>query len=353
VLTIRYELEVDVLALELYELEVTDPRDDFELEVRRAVTAARSGEVGDVGRARALYRRFGIDPTRVRPSSEALLRRLKKGEPLPRVNSLVDVANAMSVQLQVPVGLYDLDKTKGDELVVRLGAEGESYTGIRKERVNVAGTLNLLELCRQFGVNKFIFGSSSSVYGATSRAPFSEDQAELRPISPYAAAKLAGEMLGYTYAHLFGLPVICLRFFTVYGPRQRPDLAIHKFARRMLGGEKLPFFGDGSTRRDYTYIDDILAGVLASLSVPLSRHEVVNLGGAQTTSLRELIALLEDALGVRAGLDLQPAQMGDMPLTSADVTHAGRVLGYAPRTPLRDGIRLFAEWIRGEGRDWV
>ena len=140
-LTIRCELDVDVLALELYELEVTEPRDDFELEVARAMQAARTGEVGDAGRARALYRRFGIDPTRVRPSSEALLRRLKKGEPLPRVNSLVDVANAMSVQLQVPVGLYDLDKVRGDELVVRLGVEGEGYTGIGKERVSVAGRI--------------------------------------------------------------------------------------------------------------------------------------------------------------------------------------------------------------------
>ena len=140
-LKVHCELDVEVLALELYELEVTEPRDDFELEVARAMQAARTGEVGDAGRARALYRRFGIDPTRVRPSSEALLRRLKKGEPLPRVNSLVDVANAMSVQLQVPVGLYDLDKVRGDELVVRLGVEGESYTGIGKERVNVAGRI--------------------------------------------------------------------------------------------------------------------------------------------------------------------------------------------------------------------
>ena len=140
-LTVRNEIEVGVVALELHELEVTEPRDDFELEVARATSAARSGDVGDTGRARALYRRFGIDPTRVRPSSEALLRRLKKGEPLPRVNSLVDVANAMSVQLQVPVGLYDLEKVRGSELVIRIGAEGESYTGIGKERVSVAGRI--------------------------------------------------------------------------------------------------------------------------------------------------------------------------------------------------------------------
>ena len=140
-LTVRRELDIEVIALELHELEVTEPRDDFELEVARAMSAVRSGEVGDIGRARALYRRFGVDPTRVRPSSEALLRRLKKGEPLPRVNSLVDVANSLSVQLQVPVGLYDLEKIRGDELVVRLGKEGEAYTGIRKEKVNVAGRI--------------------------------------------------------------------------------------------------------------------------------------------------------------------------------------------------------------------
>jgi len=141
VLTLRSELDIEVIALELHELEVTEPRDDFELEVARAMQASRSGGVGDVGRARALYRQFGTDPTKVRPSSEALLRRLKKGEPFPRVNSLVDVANAMSVQLQVPVGLYDLEKIRGDELVVRLGAEGEKYIGIGKERVNLAGRI--------------------------------------------------------------------------------------------------------------------------------------------------------------------------------------------------------------------
>jgi DNA/RNA-binding domain of Phe-tRNA-synthetase-like protein len=141
VLTVRSEIDLEPVVLELYELEVTAPREDFELEVKRTVQAARSGEIGSVGRARELYRRFGIDPTRVRPSSEALLRRLKKGESLPRINSLVDVANAMSVQLQVPVGLYDVGKTNGEELVIRLGSDGETYTGIGKERVNVAGRI--------------------------------------------------------------------------------------------------------------------------------------------------------------------------------------------------------------------
>ena len=219
--------------------------------------------------------------------------------------------------------------------------------------VNVRGTCVLLEAARKAGVRRFVFGSSSSVYGANAVPPFRETALIDSPLSPYAASKAAGEQLVSTFRNLYGLESISLRFFTVYGARQRPDLAIHKFARRMLAGQKLPFFGDGSSRRDYTFIDDILAGVLAALTVPLSRHEIVNLGGAQTTSLRELIALLEAALGVRAELDVQPAQMGDMPLTSADVTHAGKVLGYAPRTPLREGIGIFAEWVRGEGRDWV
>ena len=138
----------------------------------------------------------------------------------------------------------------------------------------------------------------------------------------------------------------------MYGPRQRPDLAIHKFSRRMLAGQPLPFYGDGSTRRDYTWVDDIIAGVIAACDVPL-RFDVLNLGGARATSLAELVTLLEESLGVRAILDRQPAQPGDVPLTSADVTHAGQVLGYRPATPIHAGLRKFAEWIRGEGRDWV
>jgi UDP-glucuronate 4-epimerase len=219
--------------------------------------------------------------------------------------------------------------------------------------VNVRGTAVLLEAARKSGVGRFVFGSSSSVYGSAAVPPFKESARIDSPLSPYAASKAAGEQVVSTWRNLYGLEAISLRFFTVYGPRQRPDLAIHKFSRRMLAGQKLPFFGDGSSRRDYTYIDDILAGVLAALVVPLERHEIVNLGGAQTTSLRELIGLLEEALGARAELDVQPEQKGDMPLTSADVSHAAAALGYAPSTPMRQGLAKFADWIRGEGRDWV
>src|SRR5205807_8730799 len=171
------------------------------------------------------------------------------------------------------------------------------------ERVNVAGTLNLLELCRQFQVKRFIFGSSSSVYGASSRVPFSEDQVELRPLSPYAATKLAGEMLAYTYAHLFGLQVICLRFFTVYGARQRPDLAIRKFTSLIEAGKPVPIFGDGSSARDYTFVDDIVAGVLAGLIYELrpasgnAPFEIFNLGNSRPVKLSELVELLESVTG--------------------------------------------------------
>jgi len=218
--------------------------------------------------------------------------------------------------------------------------------------VNVRGTAVLLDAARKANVRRFIFGSSSSVYGEGAEPPFRETARIDSPLSPYAASKAAGELLARTFHNLYGTETICLRFFTVYGPRQRPDLAIHKFSRLMLAGKKLPFFGDGGSRRDYTYVDDILAGVVAAIDRPL-KYDVVNLGGAHTTSLRELIGLLEESLGVTAQLDLQPFQPGDMPLTSADVTHAGKVLGYAPATSMREGLREFAGWIRGEGKDWI
>jgi len=219
--------------------------------------------------------------------------------------------------------------------------------------VNVRGTANLLEAARGAGVRRFVFGSSSSVYGARTQAPFRETDRTDSPLSPYAASKAAGELLARTFHNLYGLEVVSLRFFTVYGPRQRPDLAIHKFARRMLAGQSLPFFGDGETRRDYTWFEDILAGVHSAIDKPGLKDEVVNLGGAKTTTLKDLIALLEESLGVKAILDRQPMQAGDVPLTSADVTRGKEVLGYAPTTTIEAGIRKFAEWMRGEGKDWV
>jgi UDP-glucuronate 4-epimerase len=228
-----------------------------------------------------------------------------------------------------------LDATKPD-VVIHLAGLAGVRPSIQEpclyERVNVAGTLNLLELCRLFGVRKFVFGSSSSVYGATSRVPFSEDQVELRPISPYAATKLSGEMLCYTYAHLYQLPVVCLRFFTVYGPRQRPDLAIHKFTALIEQGKPLPIFGNGTSGRDFTFVTDIVAGVLSAIdyempstsySVPF---EVFNLGNSQPVKLSELVQLLERATGHSAIRQTQPAQPGDVPLTWADVSKSGLLL---------------------------
>ena len=218
--------------------------------------------------------------------------------------------------------------------------------------VNVRGTASLLEAARQAGVRRFVFGSSSSVYGAHATAPFKETARIDAPESPYAASKVAGEVLARTFRNLYGAETIALRFFTVYGPRQRPDLAIHKFSRLMLAGKPLPFFGDGESRRDYTFVDDIVSGVLAATERPVG-WDIVNLGGAHTTSLKELVRLLEEALGVEAILDRRPFQPGDVPLTSADVTHAGEVLGYAPQTGIREGLRRFADWVLGDGRDWI
>jgi len=219
------------------------------------------------------------------------------------------------------------------------------------EQVNVAGTLNLLEISRELEVKKFIFGSSSSIYGASSQAPFSENQVEMKPISPYAATKLAGEMLCYTYSHLYRLGVVCLRFFTVYGPRQRPDLAIHKFFALLEAGKPIPHFGDGSSGRDYTYVDDIVAGILAALEyahpsraeVPF---EVFNLGNSHPVKLAELVAALEQVCGRKAILDKQTLQPGDVPLTWANIDKAGRLLGYKPVTQLEEGLRKFAAWYR-------
>lgn len=224
------------------------------------------------------------------------------------------------------------------------------------EQVNVSGTLNLLETCRQLGIQKFIFGSSSSVYGASSRVPFSEDQVEMRPISPYAATKLAGEMLCYTYSHLYRLNVICLRFFTVYGPRQRPDLAIHKFFALLEAGKPIPFFGDGSSGRDYTYVDDIVSGILAALDYvhpygPTAPFEVFNLGNSHPVQLLQLVATLEQISGRTAILNKQVFQPGDVPLTWASIDKASRLLGYKPATPFREGLGKFAEWYRSASPD--
>ena len=211
---------------------------------------------------------------------------------------------------------------------------------------NINGTMNLLELAREQGVPQFIFGSSSSVYGVNEKVPFSETDPIFNPISPYAATKAAGELLCHTYSHLYGLRCVCLRFFTVYGARQRPDLAIHKFAQLISAGKPLPVFGDGTTRRDYTYIDDIISGVRAAIDYDESNYEVINLGESRTVELRELISLLEKELDLEAVIDRQPMQPGDVPQTFADIEKARRLLGYNPQIQIEAGIRLFVNWFR-------
>jgi UDP-glucuronate 4-epimerase len=220
--------------------------------------------------------------------------------------------------------------------------------------VNVTGTLLLLEACRKYGVKRLAFASSSSVYGNNEKVPFAEVDPVDHPISPYAATKKTGELLCHNYHHLYGLSVACLRFFTVYGPRQRPDLAIHKFARLIEAGKPLPFFGDGTTRRDYTYITDTLQGVLGSLRWLAASEEPVydifNLGESRTVELDTLVRVLGEAMGKEVVLNRLPMQPGDVLCTYADIDKARRVLGYNPQVALEEGIPRFVEWFRaGKG----
>src|SRR5438270_2070878 len=220
-------------------------------------------------------------------------------------------------------------------LAARAGVRPSIEQPLLYEQVNIGGTSVMLQLCCEFNTGKFVFGSSSSVYGATSKAPFSEDHNELRPISPYAATKLSGELLAYTYARLFALPTICLRFFTVYGPRQRPDLAIHKFTALLEAEQPLPVFGDGSTGRDYTYVDDIVAGICQCLAYQPRDSEgvpfdVFNLGNSSPVTLNELIQYLERATERAAIRQKKPMQPGDVPLTWANVAKAQQLLGFSP-----------------------
>lgn len=235
-------------------------------------------------------------------------------------------------------------------LAARAGVRPSIQDPALYARVNVEGTVAMLELARRLRVPAFVFGSSSSVYGNAAAVPFSEADPVAAPISPYAATKRAGELLAHTYHHLYGLSVVCLRFFTVYGPRQRPDLAIHKFARLMWAGEEIPVFGDGSTRRDYTYVDDIVQGVERAVAYALANpgcYELFNLGESDTVTLSRLVELLSAALGVQPRLRRLPPQPGDVDRTCADISRARALLGYAPATRIEDGIPRFVQWFRG------
>ena len=236
------------------------------------------------------------------------------------------------------------------DTIVHLAARAGVRPSIKEPKLyietNITGTFHLLEAARAAGVERFICASSSSVYGVLKEAPFREDMCLRETISPYAATKLAAEQLCSNYSHLYGMRTINLRFFTVYGPRQRPDLAIHAFTRRISEGRPIQQFGDGSTRRDYTYVDDIVQGMMACLEYEGALCDVFNLGESQTTTLNELIAAIERAVGKRAVIERMPEQPGDVPLTFADISKAKAQLGYRPTTKIADGIPRFVEWFR-------
>ncbi len=251
-----------------------------------------------------------------------------------------DIRNRNFVQSTISHGRFDA--------IIHLAARAGVRPSVQDPQLyidtNITGTHHLLEAAHRNGIGRFLFASSSSVYGLAKKVPFTEDLPLPQTLSPYAATKISGEHLCGNYAHLYGMKVVCLRFFTVYGPGQRPDLAIHKFTDAIHRGQSIPQYGDGSTRRDYTYIDDIVQGVAGALRYEGPAFDIFNLGENQTTTLSELIVEIENALGKKAVIERLPEQQGDMPLTAADITKARQLLGYNPQTKIREGIPKFVEW---------
>jgi UDP-glucuronate 4-epimerase len=213
------------------------------------------------------------------------------------------------------------------------------------EEVNINGTNRLLEFAKEQNIKQFVFASSSSVYGINENVPWSENDYVLKPISPYASTKVAGELIGHTYSHLYNIRFVGLRFFTVYGPRQRPDLAIHKFAKLILNDEPIKMFGDGSTRRDYTYVEDIVKGIVGALHYNESMYEIINIGNNDTINLSNLISKIENALGKKANIEHHPMQPGDVPQTYADISKAKHLLDYMPSTQIDEGLKKFVKWL--------
>ncbi len=253
-------------------------------------------------------------------------------------------------------GLKEIFKSHKIDMVIHLAALAGVRPSIeqpaRYSEVNVKGSINLWEICAELNVNKVICASSSSVYGNNEKIPFSETDSVDQPVSPYAATKRSAEILGHVYHHLYKMDMIHLRFFTVYGPRQRPDLAIHKFAKLITDGDLVPFFGDGYTARDYTYIDDIIAGIIGAIHY-LERHsavyEIINLGESRMVTLNEMLSTIEDNLGVKADKNQLEMQPGDVLRTNADITKARKLLGYHPATNFQFGIKKFVEWFLRNG----
>jgi UDP-glucuronate 4-epimerase len=255
----------------------------------------------------------------------------------------------VEADLRDPPRLVGALRGGGYDVIVHLAAKAGIRPSIEDpllyQDVNVTGTQHLLELARTEGIPRFVFASSSSVYGVNPRVPWSETDRVLLPISPYASTKVSGELLGHVYSHLYGIRFTAVRIFTVYGPRQRPDLAIHKFASLMLKGKPIPMFGMGDTRRDYTYVDDAVAGIRAAIAYDRSPYEIINLGNERTITLRTMVEGLEHALGVRATVEHLPEQPGDVPQTWANISKARALLGYEPRVGYREGVGRFVDWI--------
>lgn len=265
------------------------------------------------------------------------------------IGAVADHVRLHELDLRDSRAVKELFRREKFDIVAHLAARAGVRPSIGNPQLyydtNVDGTLHLLEAARATGIERFIFASSSSVYGISKTVPFSENLHLTQTISPYAATKIAGEFLCSTFSHLYQMRVVALRFFTVYGARQRPDLAIHQFTRRIHAGQPIDQFGDGTTRRDYTYIDDIIQGVTAALRYDGPLFDIFNLGESETIELRELIAGIEDALGRKAQINRLPEQPGDVPLTCADISKARRLLAYNPTTPLRAGLPKFIEWF--------
>lgn len=273
-------------------------------------------------------------------------------------------ANVEAVAGDAPIHRIDLRDSGAVNLlfhrekfdaIAHLAARAGVRPSIRQPQLyydtNVGGTLHLLEAARLTGIERFIFASSSSVYGVSKTVPFSESLHLTQTISPYAATKIAGEFLCSTYSHLYQMRIVALRFFTVYGARQRPDLAIHQFTKKIHAGEPIDQFGDGTTRRDYTYIDDIIQGVMAAFDYQGPLFDIFNLGESDTIRLKDLIAAVEKTLGRKAKINQLPEQPGDMPVTCADISKAKKLLGYHPTTPLTVGLPKFVDWFLGDSRD--
>jgi UDP-glucuronate 4-epimerase len=273
-----------------------------------------------------------------------------KRENIARISNDVEIHR---VDLRDDTAMRNLFHREKFETIAHLAARAGVRPSIQNPQLyydtNVGGTLHLLDAARVTGVERFIFASSSSVYGALEKVPFSEDQHLTQTLSPYAATKIAGEFLCSTFSHLYQMRVVVLRYFTVYGPRQRPDLAIHQFTRKIYGGEAINQFGDGTTRRDYTYIDDIIQGTLAGLQYEGPLFDIFNLGESETIPLKDLISAIESALGKKAKINQLAEQPGDMPLTCADISKAKKLLGYDPKTKFQEGLPRFIDWFLRSG----